>query len=266
MIPEKRNQRAYKATDSVYNKAKERADNENTYIANILEYALIAYSEGKLLMVDGNPMSNKKRERFIDLRGKKYGRLLVVSVSEKKSSRINGKCWDCICECGKKTVIAGVALRYGNINSCGCIPKIDGRSKGSRLSHGKCKSAEYTAWRGMISRCYNFNYKSYKYYGGNGITVSKEWKNSFENFYKDMGDRPSVNHSLDRIKVRMGYKKGNCRWATKKEQARNTTKNHFIKTKWGFITIAEAAELSGINPTTIRNRIIRGTKWDAKIK
>lgn len=70
----------------------------------------------------------------------------------------------------------------------------------------------------------NKNKKIGKYYANKGITVCDRWKNSFENFVKDMGPRPSNKHSIDRINSSLGYFKENCRWATSYEQATNVSR------------------------------------------
>jgi hypothetical protein len=83
-------------------------------------------------------------------------------------------------------------------------------------------------WNGMINRCYSERNISYSNYGGRGIKVCGLWKNSFEEFYKDMGPRPSPKHSLDRINTYGNYEPGNCRWATSLEQGENRRTNVMI--------------------------------------
>lgn len=84
-----------------------------------------------------------------------------------------------------------------------------------------CGTPEYYAWNNMIQRCYNKNCPVYYQYGGRGIEVCEEWKNSFIEFFKHVGKRPSKKLSLDRIKNEKGYFPGNVHWATRKQQHRN---------------------------------------------
>lgn len=73
----------------------------------------------------------------------------------------------------------------------------------------------------MKSRCLNARMPDYMEYGGRGISICERWRNSFDAFLADVGPRPSVLHSLDRIDVNGNYEPGNCRWATAKEQSNN---------------------------------------------
>ena len=88
--------------------------------------------------------------------------------------------------------------------------------------HGMKGKSIYMTWSNMKMRCYNKNFKQYKDWGGRGITVCDEWKDSFIAFYNDMGDKPDKNYSLDRIDNDKGYCKDNCRWTNRVEQSRNT--------------------------------------------
>ena len=83
------------------------------------------------------------------------------------------------------------------------------------------KTPELSAWENMKTRCYNEECKYYQNYGGRGISVCDEWRNSYQTFLKDMGRRPSSEHSIDRIDNDGDYKPSNCRWATHTEQNRN---------------------------------------------
>lgn len=91
------------------------------------------------------------------------------------------------------------------------------------LVNGRLRTTypEYQIWSGMISRCYNPNSAAYRHYGGRGITVCDSWRSDFAAFYADMGDRPSLKHSIDRVDNNRGYSPDNCRWATPAEQSLN---------------------------------------------
>lgn len=112
----------------------------------------------------------------------------------------------------------------------------------------------YTLWLGMKARCENPNATKYYMYGARGITVCDRWK-KFENFLADMGEPPAVGMQLDRKDNDGPYSPDNCRWATRKEQARNRRDNHFLELNGKRATIAEWAEITGIEYSNIKNRI-----------
>jgi hypothetical protein len=87
--------------------------------------------------------------------------------------------------------------------------------------HRKLRTPTYRSWQAMKERCFNEKSIGYKRYGGKGITVCERWKNSFENFLADMGERPE-GKTIDRIDHTGNYEPSNCKWSTRKEQARNT--------------------------------------------
>lgn len=161
----------------------------------------------------------------IDLAGKRFGKLVVISRSTNagKSPR-----WLCKCDCGKEVVRYGSSLTCGDSYSCGCIK---GKAASIRnRTHGKGHSRLWYVWEHMKQRCYNPNYSRYKDWGGRGITVCEEWKNDFtafekwaiENGYDETAKRGAC--TIDRINVDGNYEPSNCRWADAKTQAQNRRK------------------------------------------
>ena len=186
--------------------------------------------------------------RALDLTGQRFGRLVVIK--QNKIRALSGHVrWDCVCDCQNPVTIASVNLTSNGTSSCGCLAK-EITSSRSR-THGMSKSSEYRIWAGMIQRCININDPSYSDYGGRGITVCERWLNSFENFYEDIGPRPSSDHSIDREEVDGNYEKDNCRWATREEQANNKKDTVFHEYKGSQYTIPQ---LSGL-PEAIKNNI-----------
>jgi len=158
---------------------------------------------------------------MIDITGQRFGRLVVVMESTYRGNK-SGTWWECVCDCGKEIRVLSVGLREGTTKSCGCL-FIDtiGKNLKTTTTHGRTKTPEYRAWKGMRYRCYNKNASNYNLYGGRGITVCKRWRNNFEAFFYDMDLRPE-GYSLDRINNNGNYSPNNCRWATGSVQRRNT--------------------------------------------
>ncbi len=140
--------------------------------------------------------------------GKRFGKLLVIQ--EMPNGKVKTQC-----DCGAVTVVSRGNLTNLHTKSCGCL-------RGKNLyKHGNSYKPEYKTWRSMIDRCTNVKNKSYKDYGGRGITVCREWLESFDVFFFDMGNRPGNSYSIDRIDNNKGYSKINCRWATRSQQQKN---------------------------------------------
>lgn len=133
-----------------------------------------------------------------------------------------------------------------------------------RTYHGKTDSSEYKTWNNMLSRCLNANHPRYKDWGGRGITVDPSWM-QFVGFYKDMGDRPTPRHTLERRDNAQGYNKNNCYWATTKEQAVNRRSNKRIEYKGVELTIREWADKIGVKPITLSSRLRRGESIESAL-
>lgn len=153
--------------------------------------------------------------RAQELGGQKFGRLRALSYEGVSTGRST---WYCLCDCGVFKIIAARDLLTGNTVSCGCRRRETGAE--SRRTHGMSRSPTYMSYQAMIARCYNQRQESYRKYGARGITVCDQWRNGFDSFFADMGERP-VGKTLDRRNPFGHYEPGNCRWLTPTEQARN---------------------------------------------
>lgn len=188
-----------------------------------------------------------------DISGKVFGEWTAIKYKEGSGTR-HPK-WECVCSCGKKRFIDYYALTGGRSSSCGCVnASFIGDIK---RTHGKSKTQIYQIWAGIISRCCNPNIPNYCDYGGRGITVCDRWRNSFEKFYSDMGDRPR-GMSIERIDNDSVYSPENCKWATRAEQSRNRRNNRHLTLNGQTRCLSEWSKITGLHPITITSRLNRG--------
>lgn len=178
--------------------------------------------------------------------GDRYNRL-VAEAFIRKDDR-HRVYWSWICDCGGRTTARTDVVKSGHTSSCGCLYK---ETRGvAATTHGNYNHPLYGIYYGMMDRCYNEKSGGYCNYGGRGITVCDRWRESFENFLHDMGDRPSDKHSIDRIDVDGNYEQSNCRWLTAKGQANNRTNNVYVDYLGRRYTTAEFSELIGMDLST----------------
>jgi hypothetical protein len=192
-----------------------------------------------------------KRLDIQELINTKYNSLILIKEVEPhitSGGHVHRKCLF-KCDCGKVLEKQFSQVKNGSTKSCGCHSRkiASERMKKINTKHGKSKMPEYNVFLSMKKRCLSKDHKAYKNYGGRGILICKSWENSFENFIKDMGERPSKNHSIERINNELGYSKDNCKWATKKEQARNIRSNRIIEFNGIEKCLAEWAEIIGVS-------------------
>lgn len=197
----------------------------------------------------------KHPKNFDDITGKAYGRLVVTGYAGRW---IHWKsCWHVDCSCGKSFITVGNLLKMDRVKSCGCLARdiLSARS----VTHGQARRGNhhklYCVWVGMRSRCSDPTSQSYPAYGGRGIKVCSSWEASFDRFLSDMGDRPSLKHSIDRIDNNGNYEPGNCRWVTREVQVKNKRNNRFVEINGERMIVADWSRKTGVHQSLICGRL-----------
>lgn len=169
----------------------------------------------------------------------------------------------CLCECGTTKIIRTPSLRDGSTQSCGCLHYEALQRANIKHDHARVglKNRTYESWIGMKKRCHSPNDQAYPDYGGRGIWVCERWRNSFENFLADMGERP-LGMSIERRNNDAGYSPDNCYWATKKQQARNRRSSKMVTVHGVTGCLAFVCEHFGLNASTINARLLMGWGLD----
>ena len=185
-------------------------------------------------------------KRFRNLTGQVFGRLRVISYAGLHKKGVT-RLWSCQCSCGNGCVTGAGSLMSGGTASCGCI-----RKAGTHRSHGMTRSPEHTTWMRMWSRCTNPKNPDYNKYKDR--KPPEAWRD-FEEFFRELGARPSSAHSLDRIRNDMPYGPGNCRWATRSEQNRNKSNNVNVVFDGKGMCLQEACRVSGVPRNLIMHRV-----------
>lgn len=192
--------------------------------------------------------------KFIDHTGRRYGRLTVIRRAHDYTPGIPQ--WLCQCDCGNERVIRAQGFVSGQTVSCGCYMRELNRHLliERTQTHGMTKTPTHRVWMLMRQRCNDTNAPVYAKYGARDIRVCARW-DSFENFLADMGQRPSLKHSIERRNPRGNYEPDNCVWATMKEQQNNRTNNRRITWRGETLTLMQWAERTGIDRKTISHRL-----------
>lgn len=195
--------------------------------------------------------------------GDRFGRWTLVTRIGTVNSRPS---WLCACDCGVTKEMRIENLRRGHSESCGCLQS-EIASKQMR-THGRSRTVEHRTWANMLNRCNSPTSKSFLNYGARGIRVCERW-DSFENFYADLGPRPSSAHSIDRIDNNGDYSPENCRWVTNEAQIRNTRRTRLNEVAVRVLRYLSAHGVSssrlraayGIKGTTLRH-VIANRTWN----
>lgn len=187
-----------------------------------------------------------------DLTGRRFGRFTVGTYAGKNKHGQN--LWLCKCDCGEERTVLGSDLKRGHTKSCGCLK--DEISGARFLKHGKRKTRLYHTWLNMKDRCNNPHNRCYEIYGGKGVSVCPEWAANFQTFYDwAMANGYTYKLTIDRIDSNGDYCPSNCRWATAKEQANNTSKNVFVEYHGKRKTVQQWAEETGLVQSTLWRRL-----------
>jgi hypothetical protein len=164
----------------------------------------------------------------------------------------------CHCGCGRKTRIANrTHLHLGDIAGRPRAYCKGHNAATHRHTVDRKPTPTFRIWSAMISRCNRTSDAAYENYGGRGISVCQRWRDSFENFLSDMGERPD-DLSIDRINNDGNYEPGNCKWATREEQARNKRSSHIVIWEGMEMVLKDLSILSEIPNTTLLQRLQRG--------
>ena len=194
---------------------------------------------------------------FPSLVGQRFGSRVVVDLAPRQKSRERAVVQ---CDCGKSDEIDVRRLLAGSAPRCrNCAAKSKPMLHGG-YRDGKA-SPEYSSWRAMLKRTENPNHEAYERYAGRGIHVCPEW-HDFKVFLRDVGPRPSLEYSLERIDNSLGYHPSNVKWATSAEQNNNTRSNRLLELNGRTQTLVQWARELGAIPETITQRLKHG--WSVK--
>ena len=191
---------------------------------------------------------------FIDLTGKRFGHLTVISRAE--NSKTGKTRWNCVCDCGKHTVSYTESIRRGRTISCGC--EGHRRSAAARRKHGENKTKLHNEWQTIRSRCRGDDAHRKKYYKDRGITVCDEWNEytKFRDWALANGYKEGL--QIDRIDNDKGYCPENCRWVTRKRNMRNTRKTIIVTYHGKTQPLIDFAEEYGVDRKLAWQRYKKG--------
>lgn len=188
----------------------------------------------------------------------KFTRLQILKIVGYRKSKL---IVSAICDCGSIKEYRFNGIKSGSSASCGCLQR--DRTKEIVTIHGESRCPTRKTWLDMKQRCLNPKHKWYPTYGGRGIKICDEWLN-YDNFKRDMGERPSDKHSIERVNVNGDYCPSNCIWELNAQQQRNKRTNVFITVRGKRMIQKDLADLLRVSTTTVRKYRLNG-KLDALI-
>lgn len=200
----------------------------------------------------------------VSMLNKTFARLTVVAECDVLDD--SGQyVWHCECSCGGNATVKGYDLRAGKVRSCGCLLTghcLKASAMGADATRLYCRPRNditRQSWRAMVFRCTNPNAQEYAQYGGAGIKVCDRWlgADGLKAFIEDLGDRPNIKYSIDRMDNALGYFPGNCKWSTHKEQVQNRAVTIWLTVDGVKRTLSEWADYTGIIYGTLYGRY----KW-----
>lgn len=195
--------------------------------------------------------------KFINLEGTRFGRLVVMSRARNVCKKT---AWNCVCDCGNSCVVRSASLRRGLTRSCGCL-KHDETVKRNieSVKHNATKTRLFRIWSGMKTRCLNKSSKDWTNYGGRGVKVCEDWKNSFIEFKTwALSAGYSDELTIDRIDANGNYCPENCRWVPSQKQSANRRCN----ITHDGVCVSEWCRRTGNSFAAVIKRIHNG--WDVE--
>lgn len=205
-----------------------------------------------------------KKLKYKVIAGRTFSYLKVLRIPE--HSRADALV-ECVCRCGNKCTPTIEKLVNRKTKSCGCLRRETLSKIGKKnCTHGMHNTPTYKSYWSMLERCYNPKKDNFHNYGGRGIKVCSRWLDSFSYFLADLGKRPKGKYSIERRNNNGNYCPENCYWTTIKNQRNNSRQNHFLTIDGTTRTMTQWAELNGIYPQLIYQRLKRGWTVEEAIK